>query len=217
MSTVLRRRARATQLASDLRRTVAVELRTSRLQSGLSLDDVALATDLSKAEVSRVERGLAPWVRLGTICRIATVLGLTPSIRLYPDGPPLRDAAHAELLARLRHELPPTLQWRTEVPLPIPGDRRAWDATIHGGGWWVAVEAETRLLDLQALERRVALKRRDAGEPSVILVINDPRPNRAILEAARESLRTAFPLDARHILGALRAGRAPTAGGLLRL
>lgn len=217
MSTVLRRRARATQLSSDLRRSIAGELRSARLEAALSLDDVAVAAGLSKAEVSRVERALAPWVRVETVCRIATVLGLIPSMRLYPDGPPFRDAAHAALLARLRRELPATLQWRSEVPLPIPGDRRAWDATIRGDGWWVAVEAETRLHDLQALERRLALKRRDAGEPSVILLINDTRPNRATLEAARESLRTDFPLDARDVLGALRAGRAPTAGGVVRL
>jgi transcriptional regulator with XRE-family HTH domain len=217
MSTVLRRRARATQLSIDLRRATGVELRNARLQAGLSLDEVAQATGLSKAEVSRVERGLGPWVRVDTMCRIATVLGLTPSIRLYPDGPPLRDAAHVALLARLRHQLPPVLRWRPEVPLPIPGDNRAWDATIRGEDWWVAVEAETRLHDLQALQRRLALKRRDGGEPHVILLINDTRPNRAALAAARESLRSEFPLEAREILGALRAGRAPTAGGIVRL
>lgn len=217
MSTVQRRRARATQLASELRRTIAAELRTARVQAGLSLDAVARATGLSKAEVSRVERGIAPWVRLETICRIATVLGLTPSIRLYPDGPPLRDAAHVALLARLRHELPAALRWRVEVPLPSPGDRRAWDATISGDGWWVAVEAETRLHDLQALERRLALKRRDGGEPCVILLINDTRPNRTVLAAARESLRSDYPLEARDVLGALRAGRGPVAGGVVRL
>lgn len=217
MSTVLRRRARATQLSSDLRRTTGAELRNARLQAGLSLDDIARATGLSKAEVSRIERGIAPWVRVETICRIATVLGLVPSIRLYPDGPPIRDAAHAALLARLRRELPAMLRWRPEVPLPTPGDNRAWDATIRGDGWWVAVEAEIRLHDLQALERRLALKRRDGGEPRVVLLINDTRPNRAALAASRESLRSEFPLEARDILGALRAGRAPTAGGIVRL
>jgi transcriptional regulator with XRE-family HTH domain len=217
MSTVLRRSARASQLSGDLRRRLGAELRDARLGAGLSLASVAQATGFSRAEVSRVERGLAPWVSVDSICRLAVVVGLVPSIRLYPDGPPLRDAAHAALLARLRRQLPAQLRWRAEVPLPIPGDRRAWDATIRGEGWWVAVEAETRLHDLQALERRLALKRRDGGEPCVILLINDTRPNRAALTAARESLRSEFPLDAREVLSALRAGRAPTAGGIVRL
>jgi len=217
MGTVLRRSARASQLSGDLTRRVGGELRNARLEAGLSLEDVAQSTGLSKAEVSRIERGLAPWVSVDSICRLAVVVGLTASIRLYPDGPPIRDAAHAALLERLQRQLPALLQWRAEVPLPISGDRRAWDATIRGEGWWVAVEAETRLHDLQALERRLALKRRDGGEPRVILLINDTRPNRAALASARESLRSEFPLEAREILGALRAGRAPTAGGIVRL
>lgn len=217
MSTVLRRRARANQLSNDLRRTIAVELRNARLQAGLSLDDIARATGLSKAEISRVERGLAPWVSVETICLLAVVVGLAPSIRLYPEGSPLRDAAHGALLARLRRQLPATLRWRPEVPLPIPGDKRAWDATIRGEGWWVAVEAESRLYDLQALERRLALKRRDGGDPRVILLINDTRPNRAALASARESLRSEFPLEARDILAPLRAGRAPAGSGVVRL
>lgn len=217
MSTVLRRRARASQLAGDLRRVVGVELRNARLEAGLSLEDVAQSAGLSKAEVSRIERGLAPWVSVDAICRLAVIVGLTASIRVYPDGPPIRDAAHAALLARLKRELPARLEWRVEVPLPIPGDRRAWDATIRAHGWWIAVEAETRIHDLQALERRLALKRRDGGKPCVILLINDTRPNRAALAAARESLRGEFPLEAREVLGALRAGRAPTAGGVVRL
>jgi transcriptional regulator with XRE-family HTH domain len=217
MSTVLRRRARASQLAGDLRRSLGAELRNARLAAGLSLADVSRAAGLSKAEVSRVERSLASWVSVETVSLVAVVVGLRPSIRLYPDGSSLRDSAHEALLARLRRELPGTLEWRVEVPLPIPGDRRAWDATIRAHGWWIAVEAETRIHDLQALERRLALKRRDGGEPCMILLINDTRPNRAALATARESLRAEFPLEAREILGALRAGRAPTAGGVVRL
>lgn len=217
MSTVSRRRARAREQSGDLRRRIGGDLRNARLEAGLSLESVAQATGVSRAEASRIERGLAPWVSVDSICKLAVVVGLTTSIRLYPDGPPIRDAAHVALLSRLERQLPATLRWRPEVPLPIPGDKRAWDATIRGDGWWVAVEAETRLHDLQALERRLALKRRDGGDPRVILLINDTRPNRVALASARESLRSEFPLEAREVLGALRAGRAPTAGGVVRL
>jgi transcriptional regulator with XRE-family HTH domain len=217
MSTVSRRRARGREVSATLNRTLGSELRAARLQAGLSLAAVASAAGLSRAELSRVERGLAPWLTLDAICRIAAVVGLVPSVKLYPDGSPLRDAAHASLLARLRRQLPPGLRWQTEVPMPVSGDRRAWDAVIRGNGWWVAVEAETRLHDLQALQRRIALKRRDAGDPCVILLVNDTRPNRAALIMMRESLRTEFPLDARDVLAAVRARRAPTAGGVVRL
>jgi hypothetical protein len=89
------------------------------------------------------------------------VVGLVPSLRFFADGTPLRDAAHVKLLERLHGTLASSLRWRTEVPLNVTADRRAWDAEIAGSGWRIVVEAETRLHDAQALERRVALKRRD--------------------------------------------------------
>jgi hypothetical protein len=95
------------------------------------------------------------------------------------------------------------------VPIPIHGDRRAWDA--------IAVEAETRLRDIQALERRIALKQRDGGVDVVILLVNDTAANRRVLAAHREALRARFPLDGRAILAALRAGRAPQDSGIVVL
>ena len=72
-------------------------------------------------------------------------------------------------------------------------DQRAWDAVITtvaqaGDGrprrCLIGVEAETRLRDLQALQRRLALKRRDGGVDRVILLVADTRSNRAILLGA---------------------------------
>ena len=204
-------------MGATMRRTIGTELRGARLQAGLSLAAVGSIASISTSELSRAERGLSPWLTVEAMCRVAAVVGLVPAIRLYPDGSPLRDAAHAALLGRLRQELFRGLRWRTEVPLPLPGDRRAWDAVVRGPDWWVAVEAETRLHDLQALQRRIALKRRDSGEPAVVLLVNDTRSNRATLDEVRESLRAEFPLDARDVLGALRAGIAPSGGGIVRM
>ena len=74
-------------------------------------------------------------------------------MRLYPDGDPVRDAAQLGLLERFRRRLPAGARWETEVPLPIQGDRRAWDALVGLRGRRAGCEAETRLTDLQALER----------------------------------------------------------------
>ena len=79
-------------------------------------------------------------------------------LRAYPAGDPIRDAGHTRLLDRLRRDLASGLQWRSEVPLPIEGDLRAWDAVIGGPGWRLMVEAETLIDDVQALERRLALE-----------------------------------------------------------
>ena len=46
--------------------------------------------------------------------------------------------------------LPADSAWKTEVPLPIPGDQRAWDATTELWRLRVGIEAETGPSDLQA-------------------------------------------------------------------
>jgi len=106
---------------------------------------------------------------------------------------------------------------RTEVPVGPAGDLRAWDAIVQIGHEIIAIEAETRLRDLQALERRLALKMRDGGIGVLILLVSATRSNRRILSVHREALRGLAPLDSREVLGALRRGHAPKASGLVIL
>jgi hypothetical protein len=88
--------------------------------------------------------------------------------RAYPIGGGIRNVAQLELLARLRTRVAKQFTWRTEVPMPIEGDLRAWDAALFGPAIRVGIDAETRLRDIQAVDRRVMLKlpvaySRDAG------------------------------------------------------
>jgi hypothetical protein len=103
---------------------------------------------------------------------------------------------------------------RTEVPLGIPGDRRAWDEVIDGPGWSIPVEAEIRIRDTQALRRRLALKCQDANVDRIILVVADTRHNRHVLRLAAADFAEAFPVRARDALAALRDG-APPAGSAI--
>jgi hypothetical protein len=121
------------------------------------------------------------------------------------------------LLERLRANLHPSLSWRTEVPLPGPGEQRAWDAVVSLGLVQMGVEAETVLSDVQAQTRRVILKQRDGGLDRMILLIADTRHNRAALTTCRASLRETFPLDTPAILSGIRAGSIPEKNGILRL
>jgi len=178
---------------------------------------VAAFAGVSAAEVSRVERRAAPWVSLELLFRIAAAVGVEPAVRLYPMANPIRDAGQLALLSRLRGRLAPSLGWRTEVPLPAIGDRRAWDALIVGSTWRIAVEAETRLRDIQAVTRRIELKRRDAGQEIVILLVADTHANALALESARTSLAELFPMRARHLLRALSQGNEPSGSGIVRL
>jgi hypothetical protein len=165
----------------------------------------------------RIERGSLRHVTVEQLALACAAVGLKLVGRAYPDADPLRDAGHARLLERFRKRLPPDAEWRTEVPMPIPGDRRAWDARCRIGGVHLAIEAEMRVDDLQALERRIALKRRDGGIDVVVLLVADTHGNRRRVGAHREALRVNFPLEPRAILVALRAGHAPGASGIVFL
>jgi transcriptional regulator with XRE-family HTH domain len=101
------------------------ELREARRAHDLSLGDVGRAVGLAPSSASRIERGLWPAVPALHLFRMAVVVGLDPTMRMYPGGDPIRDAAHVRLLARFSSRLEASLRWASEVPLPLPGDRRS--------------------------------------------------------------------------------------------
>jgi transcriptional regulator with XRE-family HTH domain len=193
------------------------EFRTTRIGLGLSQAFVAQASGLSQSQVSRIERGVLATVSIEQLCRIASVLGLDLSVKLYPGGAPLRDQGQANLIDRFRPYVRAPLGLRSEVPVPIDGDRRAWDLQIVGAAQLVGVEAETRIIDSQALQRRIALKARDSNIEQVILLVSDTRANRAAIRAAEASFREMFPIPARDALRALREGHDPGGWAIIML
>jgi hypothetical protein len=154
---------------------------------------------------------------LSSLSQVAAAVGLEATLRLYPGGDPVRDAAHIVLLGRLRARIHSDLRWRTEVPLPIVGDLRAWDATIAALGFVIGVEAETRIRDLQAAARRVNLKQKDGELDHVILLVADTRANRLALRLGAADLGGAFPIAQRDCLRALREGRDPGGSSIIVL
>jgi transcriptional regulator with XRE-family HTH domain len=200
-----RGRRRARELLVDMGR----EARNARLGAGLSQRSVAKAAATSSSSVSRIERGRAPCVSIERVATVLAVVGLDLGARAYPAGPPIRDVAHLRLLARFRARIGPGWRWRPEVPIGGTGDLRAWDGVLVRDGQAVAIEAETRLHDVQALLRRVAAKRRDGGAGRLVLVVADTRTNREVVRAARPEFVAVFPADARSIWPALVAGLPP--------
>lgn len=204
------------------RRGRALRARTSqglidaRRASGLSLREVGRRVGVGHDLVARAERGHPAALTIDTVARIAAVLGLQLSVSLHPDGEPVRDKGHLALLGRLRSRLAAALRWRTEVPMPIEGDRRSADALIEGATFEIIVEAETHLDDIQALERGIAGKQRDLGVARIILLVADTRHNRAVIARVPE-LRRRFPVGTRACLAALAAGRDPGGDGLVIL
>jgi hypothetical protein len=171
----------------------------------------------------RVERGLVHNVSVSQMARIGGVVGLDVRVRAYPGPDPVRDIAQLRLLGRLEERLHGSLTFRTEVPLPIAGDQRSWDGWIrgfenrpdHGSG--LPVDAETRLHDVQALLRRLALKVRDSGVEHVLLVLAETKANRYALAHADPILGATFPVSPRRALAALAAGRHPGGSAIVFL
>lgn len=194
--------------------TLGEELRQARVTAGLSQRQLAAASGARQALVSLVERGQATRASVLVLATLFAVLGQRLSVRPYPDGSPLRDEAHARLLARFRDRLPAGATMRTEVPVGIPGDGRAWDAEVGMDGARCTVEAETALGDLQAVDRRIALKMADGQVDHVLLLVADTHRNRRVLREFRHLLVDRYPLDTRAIMIALRAGRCPGASGI---
>ncbi len=193
------------------------ELENAVVTHGLSYAAVGRDVGLSGWQVARVARGEARHLTIVQASELLASVGLDLSIRWYPTGRPLRDAAHVALLGRLRGRLHPSLEWRLEVPLQIAGDLRAWDARIDGPTWQIGVEAELRLRDAQAVQRRLALKLRDSGLGAAILLVADTRHNRAALRELAPTLAPMFPLAGRRALELLGAGIDPGASSLVVL
>ena len=190
-----------------------------RTAAGLSTRFVGAAIGVSHTHVCRFERGQVANPRLEDLGAYFAVLGMELSLRAYPAGDPLRDSGQRALLGRFRTQIHPTLAWREEVVFPDARDLRAWDAEVRPseGAWRVRIEAESRITDGQALERRLNLKIRDGGDGHVVLLVADTRNNREALGRIGPGLSELFPLQTRAVLAALRSGSDPGANGLVIL
>lgn len=212
-----RRDDQARRAAADALREIGRDVRRARLELGLSQAEAATSIGRSGSAWSRLERGESPFMPARDLFRAGAVVGLEIGLRAYPGGSPLRDRAHLELLERLRAHLAAGVGWRTEVPFPRAGDRRAWDALLRILDVRVGVEAETRARDAQALQRRIGLKRRDGGVDHVILLLSDTRHNRSFLQHAGAGFLSDFPLPARTVLERLGRGQDPRGSAIVLL
>jgi len=189
----------------------------ARLDRGLPQRAVGAAVGLARSRISVIERGNAAGVDLVTWSQLLATVGLRLSVEAYPLRQPIRDAAHHALLERLRVQLHPSLRWRTEVPMPIVGDLRGWDAMVRGEGWKLGVEAETRPSDLQALQRRIALKQRDSALDHVVVLIAKTRRNVLLVREYAPTLADIFPVPGTTALERLQIGASPGGSSLLLL
>ena len=164
--------------------------------------------------ISRIERNARPRLTIDEASVVCAVLGLHLHVKAYPAGSPVRDAAQLRVATRLRPHVSERFIWRTEVAVGGHGDLRAWDVHLSGPAR-IGIDIETRLHDMQALQRRLELKLRDSDVDLVVLVVAGTRHNRRVVREHRAALLSTLPLDTAEVLAALRSGEAPRASGLV--
>jgi hypothetical protein len=92
--------------------------------------------------------------------------------------------------------------------MPLAGDLRSADGHVSAPTFDAVLEAETRIDDVQAVERRLRTKQRDLGALRAILLVTDTRHNRAVI-ASVPGLQAAFPVATRACMIALAKGIDP--------
>ncbi len=183
---------RGTRLGERRLRDLGQEFRDKRLQIGLSQLAVAKAARISRSSYSRIEAGKRHSLTLLVAARIGVILGLDLSVKPYPGGEPLRDAASARLIKFVCDHVALPIRARTEVPLPQRTDhpeQRRWDVMLSGADKRTGMEVEMRLYDAQAQRGRWALKVRDDPVDSFVVIVADTGRNREVLEPVRHALR----------------------------
>ncbi|HEY8636143.1 MAG TPA: helix-turn-helix domain-containing protein [Candidatus Limnocylindrales bacterium] len=217
MTTRTRPVDRGTERGRRLRASIGAEIRGARVNRNLTLKEVGRAIGVSAATGSRVERGVLDHVDVMLLARMCAVIGLDLSIKAYPGGDPIRDAAHLELLRDFRALLHPSIEWAVEVPLPVRGDSRAWDGFMRALDWRYGVEAETAPRDGQATLRRVALKQRDGQVDGVVLLVRDTAQTRAFLREIQPVVGATFPISGMRAQELLRVGANPGGSAIVVL
>lgn len=158
--------------------------------------------------MSRVELSQFRALPAIDLARHAAAVGLRLSLKLYPVGGAIRDAAQVRYIAKFIDRVGKAWRVRLDVPMPIPGDLRAVDLLLDGV-CSVVVEVVTRLTDVQAMLRSAQLKQRDLGADRLVIVVAATHANRRALAEARTALVAAFDLDSQRTLARLAAGEDP--------
>jgi transcriptional regulator with XRE-family HTH domain len=199
----------------SLARTIGDQLRTARHILNLTLAQVGAAIGVSKSEISRRELGRSRRLTGEKLAVHAAAVGLKLSVKLWPVGGGVRDAAQARYIAAFTARIGRRWTVRLEAPIPIAGDLRAVDVLLSNAAARIAVEIITRLTDLQAQVRAAQAKARDIGATRLIIVVGATHANRNVLRELRPALVEAFDLDTRRLLAELAAGRDPGRDGIV--
>ena len=196
-----------------MNRRPGARLRAVRIRRGWRQEDLARRARVSRATISRIERGLLEGVSFGALVRTADALDVRLEIVVRWQGGDLdrlMDAGHAALSERVAARLDALPGWVffPETSFAIHGERGsidilAWHPSTRS---LVVIEVKTEIADLQEMlgtvDRKRRLARRIAADRgwhaltvSTSLVVAEGSTNRRRLANHRALLRGAFPAD----------------------
>jgi transcriptional regulator with XRE-family HTH domain len=201
---------------------VGAAIRAVRIRRRWRQQDVAKAAAVSRASVSRLERGHLDETSLGVLRRVAAVLDVRVSVRPFwraGDLDRLLNARHSALheeLARLFAELPGWIA-QPEVSFSIYRERGVIDilAWHEHLGALLVIEIKTDIADVNELIGTLDRKRRLAARVArergwhvrslgIWLVIASGATNRRRVAAHRTVLGSLLPEDGRTMRAWLR-------------
>ena len=207
----------ARRLWARLARELGDQLRTRRRILGVTQARLGGKIGVSQGEVSRRELGRSRGLMGESLAVHAAAVGLKVSVKLWPVGGGIRDAAQTRYVAAFVARVGRLWRVVLEAPIQLAGDLRAVDVLLVRGDVRIAVEVVTRLTDLQAQIRSFQLKARDIGATRLIVVVAATHANRRVLAEVRVTLVAGFDLDSRRLLADLAGGRDPGRDGILML
>jgi transcriptional regulator with XRE-family HTH domain len=204
----------------EIRRTLGDDLRAFRLDAGLSQAVVAREAGISQGHLSGLESGDSE-ASLEVLLRIGAVLGLDPSVKLFPNtGPFLRDRHQVAMTQALLKAL--SGRWRVspEVPVYRPA-RGVIDAVLEDRGHSASVATELHS-QLRRVEQQVRwhhakadalaeLPEQQGRRVSRLLVLRNTAAMREVARAASELLTSSYPATSAAAVAAL-TGEAPWPG-----
>jgi hypothetical protein len=192
------------------------EFHDARLGDAISQQQVARSIARSDAWVSWTESGRNDGLSVIDLSQMLACVGLDLSVRCYPAGGGLRDRAQLEIIRRFVSMVAPPWRWNAEVPIPLRGDLRAWDGVLRGV-CSIGVDVESRIRDLQTVDRRVMLKLRDSDVDRAIIVVPATRSNRTALRLIAPNVSDNYPVASSRAVAALRAGQDPGGNSIILL
>jgi transcriptional regulator with XRE-family HTH domain len=213
----------------DARRLGAL-VRAVRIRKGLRQQDVADAAGVSRPLVSKLELGRVGEMHLGTVERIASVIGVWVELtgRWHGgDGDRLLSRRHSLLADDAMRFLQQKPGWtvESEVSFSIYGERGVIDqlAWHAASAHLLVVELKTEFVDvnemLGTLDRKERLARAIAvgrgwrpEQVSVWLIVAESKTNRRHAAEHAALLENRFPLDGRSFASFLRRPAAATRG-----